>query len=153
MCSSCNSMCCCCPDENGGNGGNGAVRPILTDQFCCNFELNCDATPGDERFVWRSRQGDQNIPVAGTVSVSYIGGCADPLQVNIRLGGENGTIVGQLFIPEQSGGPGNLANCQSITLQQFDTLEIICSPGTGQGNDCEGEFCLTIHYPSPFPLV
>jgi Protein of unknown function (DUF3992) len=135
--------CGCCPDENGGN----AVRPILNDKFCGFFELDCNNQTNNNRFVWRSRQMGTPFPVAGTVTVKYEGGCANILTVNLRLNGDAGAVVGTLNIPEQ---PGGNPNSQSITVQRFDTLEIICA-GTG-ANTCEGEYCLNIHYPSPFDL-
>lgn len=133
----------CCPDQ---------TRPILSDEFCGNFKLDCGNGASDDRFVWRSRVGPSHTvpaPVAGTVTVLYQDGCDNELLVNLRLGGDNGAIVGTLTIPKQ---PGPGGNAQSITLQQFDTLEIICAhPGTGD-SDCVGTYCLNIHYPSPFSL-
>jgi hypothetical protein len=134
----------CCPDENGGNGNN---QTIFTDKFCCEYNLICNNAGNDDRFVWQSIQAGTTFPVAGTVSVSYDNGCADFLIVNIRLGGKAGTIVGTLTIPQPQGA-GAGSNCQAITLKEFDTLEIIC--GDSGNNRCNGEFCLTIHYPSPF---
>lgn len=135
---SCNN---CCPDEGNGMAG----IPILTDKFCGYFEVICNNQANDDRFVWQSIQQLVTFPVAGTVTISYEGGCANNLTVNLRLGGKAGIIVGVLTIPDQ---PGSNPNSQSITVQQFDTLEIICA-GTG-ANTCIGEYCLNIHYPSPF---
>jgi hypothetical protein len=146
MSCNCNSACCCCPDENGGNG---VVCPpaILTDKFCGTFELECrdpNIPPDPERIVWRSERNGVLAPVIGTVTVSYFGGCADNLLAVIS---RNGAEVYTLVIPEPEG--TDTPNSRSITLQEeFDTLEIFCiDPGQ---NTCEGQYCLNIHYPSPF---
>ncbi|WP_353615002.1 S-Ena type endospore appendage [Paenibacillus sp. FSL R5-0490] len=143
MCSSCNSMCCCCPDENGGNGTAG--RPILSEKFCGTFELDCGNQASPDRIVWRSIQNNVLAPVVGTMTITYNGGCADTLVANLL---RNGVTVGSLTIPEPEG-QGSVPNSKSLTVQNlFDSLEILC---LGQGaNDCEGQYCLNIHYPSPF---
>jgi hypothetical protein len=146
-CFSCGGCC--------SGGATAGVRPILSDSICGDFELACGSTSDPSRFVWRSRiTGTTIMPVAGTVTVLYTGGCSvqgnpNPLVVNIRSGGDAGTIVGSLSIPGKS---GQTQNAQSITLQQFDTVEILCAAGTG-GGACTGTFCLNIHYPSPFSLT
>jgi len=108
----------CCPDDRD--------KFIITDNFCGNFSLVC---------------GDSNVPVwdtyelvpLGTVSVLYLGGCADALIVTVTDSAGN---TDTFEVPPK--------NTRSRTYANLVSVRLAC-PGSGT-NNCVGRYCLDLHY-------
>ncbi|MDX8360493.1 S-Ena type endospore appendage [Cytobacillus sp. IB215316] len=107
---------------------------FIKDEICGNFTINC----GCKDDVWTS----PSFPVSGSITVFYESGCAGTLLVNIFSGINK---IDTLMIPLAC--EGKNGNSKSITLKNFNRLEICC---LGSCHDkckaCIGRFCLNINY-------
>ncbi|WP_281657908.1 S-Ena type endospore appendage [Halobacillus sp. Cin3] len=124
---------CCCPDRGG---------QFAMDEFCGNFTIDCLTNTADPAFdlaetVWTSSFSID----AGTISVFYDTGCADPLTVYIANGG---VVVGTFTIPLAT--LGSNGNTRSVTVQTFDEVRIICNTDAAAGNSCRGKYCINANY-------
>ena len=94
----------------------------ITDQICNDFMIECSS---DTTSLWVANS--DNIPRAGTISVSFDEGCGDELAVFV-----NGNLAFSV-------GKGKT---RVQTVESLRSLEVSCSNGTGI---CKGEYSLRIH--------
>ena len=94
----------------------------ITDQICSDFTLECSS---DTTSLWVANS--DNIPLAGTISVSFDEGCGDELAVFV-----NGSLAFSV-------GKGET---RVRTVESLRSLEVSCSNGTGI---CKGKYSLSIH--------
>ena len=95
----------------------------ITDQICNNFTLECSS---DTTSLWVANS--DNIPGAGTISVSFDEGCGDELAV---------------FVNDNLAFSVGKGKTRVQTVASLRSLKVSCPNGTGS---CKGEYTLRIHH-------
>jgi hypothetical protein len=94
----------------------------ITDQICNDFMLECSS---DTTSLWVANS--DNIPRAGTISVSFDEGCGDELAV---------------FVNDRLAFSVSKGATRVQTVESLRSLKVSCPNGTGL---CKGEYTLNIH--------
>jgi Protein of unknown function (DUF3992) len=107
----------CCPNNN---------EFLVTDNFCGNFSLACGDTNNP---IW----GTDELVTFGTLSIFYLGGCAEAIIVTVIDSSGN---IDMFEVPPK--------NTRSRTYANLVSVRLAC-PGAGTYY-CEGSYCLNLHY-------